>query len=635
MVSVIPPLMTYYFHLTINRARWCYITIFRSIGALDYRNVMLSIGQSFNSQVQQLWQQFMHRRRWSRKLLVLLLSCFLLACWIHQSSLFASGSNHEYVSWSSHQSGFDKGDGPYEELELKGFSNSGNAEAASCSSLLHTGSVSVQRSFERDADLVEIAQKLDRMPMVDYEGQDTSLTFEQTVAQTWDRFCQSSVWLPQYKVFLAVTRVIFYTKGTRTWPIISFLSGQIYDQDWVEQKDFVIDWKGRKVSFPCVFDIPSPYALGGFAYGPEDPRIVLEADVPDAEPVILFNMAVDIDTLQSRSMHAFRPFSNTTVRLYQTGHFGKYEVEKNWMPFFYSNETLDRRRGPSDELHVVYDIRPLRILKCNLDSGSCKPVYLQYMKDELHRKPKEDVGFLGGGTNLEPVKLGPNSSGLQAYIGFPRSHTSVGCTTDSIYRPELMIMTVEAGRFHIMYLSQPTDFGTAVLSQAAVDDPCGEGRILIANSIARWDQQNDIMTLTISVDDATTQVVRLKGVLKHIQSLTGLRDRALLSPLSNKGQDVDDEILYEDLQWSYVGNEVWACCLESAAEHARAIAEPVNGTSIIAAAAKDKVAKFRDLNDRENRHRDVLLGKILADVPPIEAVGSEDLEGVDGSGEDY
>jgi beta-1,2-mannosyltransferase len=106
--------------------------------------------------------------------------------------------------------------------------------------------------------------------------------------------CQvSSVWLPEQRMFLVVTRIVFLgEKQILSAPKASFLRGQIFNEIWEYQENYNVTMNGETLTFLLVFDIPTKYEGGkGEYYGPEDPRIILEDNVPGAEPVIIFNMA--------------------------------------------------------------------------------------------------------------------------------------------------------------------------------------------------------------------------------------------------------------------------------------------------------------------------------------------------------
>jgi len=71
----------------------------------------------------------------------------------------------------------------------------------------------VQQSFHLHDNLTEVAEALESHPLIDYEDKNLNLPFEQLVNENWARFAGSSVWLPDYGVYLAVTRVIYVPSG--------------------------------------------------------------------------------------------------------------------------------------------------------------------------------------------------------------------------------------------------------------------------------------------------------------------------------------------------------------------------------------------------------------------------------------
>lgn len=446
-------------------------------------------------------------------------------------------------------------------MPLRGFVNSGKLDRFECSELAFPGLLHIQQSFYLDDDLEQIASSLIDHPMVDYTEQEQGLSEQELVQRTWLRLAQSSVWLEKQQVFLAVTRIEFYTSGVKHWPRISFLRGQVYDQDWDELRNHTIHWQGEDIVFPRIFDIPIPYLEGDGFFGPEDPRVVIEEGVDGAEPVIVFNMISDLKE-RTRSMHIYRPFSGASVILTIEDQFVRPSVEKNWAPFFHpdlQHTDSSHKRYPSHFIHFVYDFRPFRILRCHLLNGWCKHIYDVVLSDSARHGGHP--GRISGGTNFVPLRLSDDTISA-TYIGFPRTHMGAGCHEDAMYRPELMVLTAVEDQFHIDYLSGPIDFQDTVLWPAARDDPCGEGHILIANSVARWDRESDIMSLSLTVDDSTTQMMRIKGVRAHVEAL----------PLWAGQRDGEG--------WSTIGQDVVGCSVQEAQYYAEEKAGPSNGTNL-------------------------------------------------------
>ena len=495
--------------------------------------------------------------------------------WTRISLNKTPNGNDEVVSKSPTPQGF-------EPFEVQGFVNTGKSGDMSCDSLRHAGELYAEMHHDVGDDIHAIAESLKDHPMVDYSTQDKELTHEEVVEKTWLRMAQSSVWLQHYGVFLTVTRVAFYTKGVRQWPIISFLRAQIHDRDWKELRDHDIHWQGETIRFPRILDIPVPYVIEGAFYGPEDPRIIVEGH-PEAEPVIVFSMLYDVQNLR-RAMYITRPFSNETTMLHTpNGHL--VQTEKNWVPFVYKEPStgnaptgLDASHNdewPMNYLHFIYDLKPLRVLKCCLLDGWCDWVYEQKVPDSHSEHHKDRGGILRGGTNLVALSV---QDGVQTFIGFPKSNVHLGCK-EAFYRPSIFVITAASpNQFHIDYMSDSIEYGDQALIPTAKSDPCGEGRIMMANSIAKWDRSagKDLMTITYTVDDVTTQTLRIYGIEAFVNSML---NRSRFDPSTSESRAyVDPDLLNQ--QRSDAGYNVLACSVEAAEDYALLLSATVNGTDL-------------------------------------------------------
>lgn len=434
--------------------------------------------------------------------------------------------------------------GPFQSIRINGYdtaesSAKGSFHDESCGSFAHSAEVRVQKSFFLHDNLLEIAASLDAHPMVEYslnrvKGNTTSLT--KLVAVAWDRLATSCAFLSEQRVHLCVSRITFHPDRDKYHPRISFLRGQIYSEAWVHLDEYKLTWKDQEeVVFPKVFDIETGYKLGNYYFGPEDPRIIVE-DVPGAEPVILFNM-ISISTGWKRAMWTFRPFTLQTTLLTIDG-VERSKVEKNWAPFFLQSPTHERQ--PSTEIYFVWHFAPLSILKCQLGTGLCQVVFKQEASDELLEAYKSRNASLHGGTQFVPIPRSkprdrrPSETEIQAFFSIPRHQVKrVGGCVNPSYRPEFATLVTNSTHFYLSYVSSPLDFGPDIVMPAAsLEDTCGRGRIMIANSIAQWDleselpgsvgQTTDVMTLTLSVDDATVQVMRMAGLYDLFNSLPSL-----------------------------------------------------------------------------------------------------------------
>jgi len=394
------------------------------------------------------------------------------------------------------------------------------------------------------------------------------MPFELWVEKTWARLSGSSVWLPKYRVFLTVTRVIYYDKGKKDWPVISFMTGQIHDRDWTHLPGYTIELESNNMTFPYLFDAPTDYTVGGAFYGPEDPRIILEEGVEDAEPVIIFNM-ISEESDYLRRMWIYRPFTNHSTMLTIRDADARPLAEKNWAPFFHRSST-DAVTSPNTHLHFVYSLGPLHILKCDLQDGNCDFVFVQ--KSSLTSASRKHMlqnapGSMRGGTNFVPVPI-DMAPGIHAYAAFPRTHIGIGCA-QSTYRPELVVLVSVGPYFFLTYASEALEFGTAAFTPTALRHPCKEGRILIANSIASWDTHSqDIMTLSFSIDDSTVQVARLQGLRAVLKQL----------PFFQQAEKHDAWTMENQIResgWITLGSDVLACSVQSAANSSIAAVERI------------------------------------------------------------
>lgn len=450
---------------------------------------------------------------------------------------------------------------PYERLNFSGFMNIGTPDGPVCDDiLLPTQNLEVSPSIYLEHNVLDIAETIVH-PMVDYAGQPTDMSYRQIVAKTWGTMAGSSVWLEKQGVYFSVSRVFFYTQGVKHWPKISFAYAQIYDSSWRQLHNYNISWQGETIVFPRILDIPAFYQVGGGFYGPEDPRIILEQGVEDAEPVVVFNM---LHEKSERKMHVHRPFSNYTTLLRIDGEDAAM-AEKNWSPFFMPRNTVEQRRWPSNHVHFIYNWSPLKILRCHLLNGHCSFVYKQDQPTvkwssytEAH-KYNDTKGVMRGGTNFEPLNVSPGP-GLTSFVGLPRTHTDAGCGKEAIYRPVLTVLTTNGTHFYLDYMSAALDFGHAILTHNQYNDVCEEGRILLANSIIKFDSRpnHDTLTVSFTVADSTVQVAKLRGITNLVENLPPFQ-------LNGTAEWHNEVIQHSKLN---VTHDVLVCAIQSVSDYA-------------------------------------------------------------------
>lgn len=424
--------------------------------------------------------------------------------------------------------------------------------------------------------------------MVKYHSDQVEGRFDlQTlVKNSWARLATACVLLPKDDVYLCITRIVFHAEATRDHGRASFIRGQIFNKHWMHLNNYQLRWGSQMIYFPRIFDVPFDFDQEGLWYGPEDARIIIEHGVDDPEPVIVFNM-IGSKSNWNRGMWILRPFSLHMVLLTIRAS-DRAGAEKNWTPFFL-HQLSDTRpahsaRPPSTYIHFVRSFGPLEILKCSLIDGICDAVFLQDVVEEPEDS-RNGYSYLRGGTQFRPIPLGllvgqapsvdiHHYQGLQAYISLPRTNTGDNkYCKEPFYRPHLAIMITDGTNFAMTYGSEPIDFGPdKVIDQASLDQPCGTGRIMIPNGIADWDYiattregKTDIMTIQVSVDDATVQSLRLNGILDLIKSLHSIR-RMLGDPTTYFNTNSSNSDLHTET-FNYISHATQGIrkCMEDAA----------------------------------------------------------------------
>ncbi|KAL5362982.1 hypothetical protein BJX96DRAFT_186505 [Aspergillus floccosus] len=481
---------------------------------------------------------------------------FLICLWSSLSSDISAKLRSDQADREGTKEATESQDS-FDAVGLHGFCNQGLPRTAGCETLECNGILGVQQSFHLYDNITSVAETLQTHPMIEDDAKVIGPSYEEWVNSKWARLAGSSVWLPEQGVYFAITRVIYLPSGILHWPTMSFLRAQVFDEGWKELEDLTLNWNGNDITFPATLDIPTPWEKGGGFFGPEDPRIVLEENVPGAEPVVVFNMRLQAEGWP-RAMYIHRPFSRfTTVLTIQNE--DRAMAEKNWAPFFLLDSHSTTPVEPSRYLHFVYTMKPLCVLRCSLLSGDCDWVFKQEVPDSATLPGGSHIdGNMHGGTNFVPVPTRP-SARLRLYASFPRTHIHGVCEENAIYRPELVILAVADGfGFSIAYASGPFDFGSGVLDEAARSNPCAEGHILIANSISRWEhrQGSDVMTLSLSVADRTVQIVHLYGLMKFLDELP------LFEAYERNVTDMESGV---DSPLSTAGYQTIMCSIEAAA----------------------------------------------------------------------
>ncbi|CDK29346.1 unnamed protein product [Kuraishia capsulata CBS 1993] len=378
----------------------------------------------------------------------------------------------------------------------------------------------------------------------------------EVVSKRWFRFSGGSVWLESEKLHMLTSRIVYTSSGYRDSPTVSFVRIQLFDKYWKEVKGHRIkyvdasdeDFESKfddeeeganedkySLKFPVTLNIPFEYDKENVALaGPEDPRIIWKDGQYSQEPIVVFNM-VSNKAKGKRAVHAFFPLRKPTKDDNQLVVFsidGKdtKEKEKNWTPFFYHKETEDSAHSKG-AIYFIYELNPLTVIKCSLDYGLCR------FKQQNTETAKVE-GDLRGGTPLIPIPPELqiktfSSSGLShgpknIWIGFAKAHVDACGCAETLYRPSLLLLVEEGGKFRKELMSNSIDLNMDVLSWDLTGPSCsGRASVLTPNGVSFWEVigqyqhggetfYTDYLGLTVTEADANVKVVYLKGVLDYI-----------------------------------------------------------------------------------------------------------------------
>lgn len=277
--------------------------------------------------------------------------------------------------------------------------------------------------------------------------------------------------------------------------------------------------------------------------GPEDPRVIYNNEKD--EIYLNFNALTPIEDRQMfgqsikiyREGHEFK--YNKTEPLTQFEHVKGYRAvtEKNWVPIIIKGE-----------LHYIYSLSPLRILKCDVEPESISPKEPK-KKEKVPDKNKDvsaykkvcRVQFKGesvdSGSQTGALRSGTNwveySPGV--FFSFARTRIMHEKCAYAIYRPHLIVMKFnvdpKSGLYsdpHIISVSDPiTDFDEKLFELyskrgMSTGDKCDDQAVLTPGSISQWtgmtnDENSDIADVVISINDDMNSVIKIKGFGRAVQ----------------------------------------------------------------------------------------------------------------------
>lgn len=298
--------------------------------------------------------------------------------------------------------------------------------------------------------------------------------------------------------------------------------------------------------------------------GPEDPRVIYD-EVKD-EVHANFNMLTHNDDRQmfgksfkfvsdnddvsfasatdsvSPSLSSSSQLTSDDISVIEASHLTQFQhakgyragTEKNWVPILIQGE-----------LHYVYSLSPLRILKCsepeNSDSEGSSTSESDNIKDKVtdHRKictvqfkgesvhSGSQTGALRSGTNW--IEFSPG-----VFFSFARTRFMHKKCDYGLYRPHLLVLRFEidtkAGGAYtkprIIYASEPITrfddeiFNLYVKRGFASGSKCDDRAVLTPGSITRWTGMDggDVADVIISVNDDINVLLKLEGLGAIVQA---------------------------------------------------------------------------------------------------------------------
>lgn len=413
------------------------------------------------------------------------------------------------------------------------------------------------------------------------DGWEKDKTEMEIIQKRWFEFGHVSVWLEAHQCYVTYSRVI-YTKGPRNWPEVSLIKATAYDKDWneikgkripysdvrappniesqlrdldkdlglvdckslpsikddleIEECEIQLNTKKLKLmkkketildnfffTYPRIINLEAK--LPGMFSGAEDPHVILKKDKYGVEePVIVFNM----EEGSGRRIYSFFPHKKGQSMVKFTMEDGEDlgSMQKNWGPFFYPEDPVNRSELSFGSINFMRNISPLHIVRCSLDDGICYTVFKGETK--TLSKDKKDSNLRGGTQFIPLPEVIPNVKGKNIWVGFTKSHTDdCGCGP-KFYRPILTVLIEVNGVYHIELMASGLDFTISPLNFKLTGTSCDGANVLTPNSIVSWyvasqdttkHSYEDYMTVSVSEADSLSKTVIIKGVLDYILNI--------------------------------------------------------------------------------------------------------------------
>ncbi|CAG9320604.1 unnamed protein product [Blepharisma stoltei] len=307
-------------------------------------------------------------------------------------------------------------------------------------------------------------------------------------------FYPSAIWLEEKNTFFAVVRVSIFNS-------YSFLYATFFDSEWNEvRKNETIG----NITVPGIIEIEKMWKE--HSSGPEDPRIFRALK---GELFMTFNLLMKD---KKRLMHIF-DVSAGIARPLLIKEYAKKEkvIEKNWTPLIVDDQ----------HIFFIYNYKNLQVIDCSLENKICKKVRGTY---------DHAPSSIKGGS---PYVRFADTNYFVSFI-FTNVVTEAPEISCKPYRPALSIIEFIPGDkpdFKLIYTSEPIDFQNKVfLSPVSKHKSikeildCNFARVLMVHSISKWDYADDIVDLTLSINDSVPLAIRVTGMTDMVRYIINMYD---------------------------------------------------------------------------------------------------------------
>mmetsp|Transcript_18149 Transcript_18149/g.18143 ORF Transcript_18149/g.18143 Transcript_18149/m.18143 type:complete len:265 (+) Transcript_18149:479-1273(+) len=234
---------------------------------------------------------------------------------------------------------------------------------------------------------------------------------------------------------------------------------------------------------------------------------------------------IDVDLRRKMFLYRFETGETWPLEIIEHT-WGTAYAEKNWTPLIVDDE----------HLYFVYNHKNFQILDCTYSQKElCKRV-----SGEPYSLP---AGLRGGSPY---VRFG--SSNYFVSLGYSHLKYKKGIDCCVFYRPTLTIAAIgkNPDKFDLIFQSEPIDFQTLLIEPFTQYNStehikiCDSGRIMMALSIANWDYDDDVVDITLNLNDAVALAAKVTGLTDLVLDVINMHEKGSLYG----GDDCVEKLVY-------------------------------------------------------------------------------------------